>query len=62
MRTNKEFCPYCNAELQGEMISQESQKAYSATHFTRKIGITSIDIDRITKWRCPDCKMEWKVT
>lgn len=61
MKTNKESCPYCNADLQGEIIPKESQKAYGATHFTRKIGITSIDVDRITKWQCPDCKMEWKV-
>lgn len=60
MHNNKEFCPYCNGDLQGELIPKQSQKAYSTTHFTRKIGITSIEADRILKWKCPDCNKEWK--
>jgi len=59
MNDSKEFCPYCKSNLQGEVIPKESQKFYGATHFTRKIGITSIDIDSIRKWRCPDCHKEW---
>ncbi|OUA54592.1 hypothetical protein [Bacillus thuringiensis] len=61
MGNSKEFCPYCNADLQGEPIPKQSQKAYGATHFTRKIGITSIEADRILEWKCPDCNKEWKV-
>ncbi|EPY7708306.1 hypothetical protein ACN1JM_000347 [Bacillus pacificus] len=61
MGNSKDFCPYCNADLQGELIPKQSQKAYGATHFTRKIGITSIEADRIFKWKCPDCNKEWKV-
>lgn len=56
---SKEYCPYCNADLQGEPIPKESQKFYRATHFTRKIGITSIEFDSIRKWQCPDCQKEW---
>lgn len=59
MDNNKEYCPYCNANLQGEPIPKESQQFYGATHFTRKIGITSIDVDSIRKWQCPDCHKEW---
>ncbi|PGH86694.1 hypothetical protein CN900_24600 [Bacillus anthracis] len=59
MRSNKEFCPYCNADLQGEPIPKQSQKAYGSTHFTRKIGITSIEADKIIKWCCPDCNKNW---
>ncbi|MEV9502766.1 hypothetical protein [Bacillus safensis] len=54
MRDNKECCPYCNADLQGEPIPKESQKVYGYAHFTRKIGISSIKDDRIIKWKCPD--------
>ncbi|GCF82078.1 hypothetical protein BKL48_12445 [Bacillus cereus] len=39
MNNNKEFYLYCNADLQEEPIPKQSQKAYGATHFTRKIGI-----------------------
>ncbi|MFK4467598.1 hypothetical protein [Bacillus sp. RC252] len=58
MRTNKEICPYCNTDLQGEPIPKQSQKTYDATHFSRKIGISSIEADKIVKWRCPDCSNE----
>ncbi|MGG0277790.1 hypothetical protein [Bacillus rhizoplanae] len=59
MRSNKESCPYCHSDLQGEPIPKQSQKAYGATHFTRKIGMASIEADRILKWKCPDCNKEW---
>ncbi|WP_184120900.1 hypothetical protein [Bacillus thuringiensis] len=58
MNNNKEFYLYCNADLQEEPIPKQSQKAYGATHFTRKIGITSIEADRIFKWKCSDCNKE----
>lgn len=61
MNDSKEFCPHCNANLQGALIPKESQKSYNSTHFTRKIGITSIEADRILKWQCPDCNKEWGV-
>ncbi|KYQ01865.1 hypothetical protein OWP15_11580 [Bacillus paranthracis] len=61
MSSNKEFCPYCHSDLQGEPIPKKSQKAYGTTHFSRKTGISSIEADKIIKWRCPDCGKEWKV-
>ena len=30
MRDNKECCPYCNADFQGEPIPKESQKVYGS--------------------------------
>ncbi|AME07915.1 hypothetical protein NNG64_13500 [Bacillus siamensis] len=59
MRDNKECCPYCNADLKREPIPKESQKVYGSAHFIRKIGINSIEGDRIIKWKCPDCNKEW---
>ncbi|KZZ85888.1 hypothetical protein [Bacillus sp. SJS] len=59
MRDNKDYCPYCKADLQGEPIPKESQQVYGSSHFTRKIGISSIEDDRIIKWKCPDCNKEW---
>ncbi len=61
MKNNKENCPLCNADLQGESIPKEHQDSYNATHFTRKIGISDIERDRIVKWKCPDCKGEWAI-
>ncbi|WP_419883957.1 hypothetical protein ACN6MY_11020 [Peribacillus sp. B-H-3] len=59
MNDSKEYCPYCNAALQGEPIPKELQKAYGTSHFTRKIGITSVKVDSIHKWQCPDCQNKW---
>lgn len=61
MNDSKEYCPHCNANLQGEPIPKYDQKHYRSTHFTRKIGMTSVDRDRIIKWKCPDCDGEWDV-
>ncbi|EPR27524.1 hypothetical protein QWV57_08595 [Geobacillus zalihae] len=61
MENSKEFCPYCGANLQGDPIPKELQKHYgNATHFSRKIGISSLEKDRVIKWQCPDCKQEWE--
>ncbi|KMY48353.1 hypothetical protein [Peribacillus loiseleuriae] len=61
MNNSEEFCPHCNANLQGDPIPKESQKYYKSTHFTRKIGLTKVERDRILKWQCPDCNKEWDV-
>jgi hypothetical protein len=45
--------------LQGEPIPEKLQISYGATHFTRKIGITSIEEDRIIIWQCQDCGGFW---
>lgn len=62
LNDNKEYCPFCHADLQGEPIPKEQQQKHygGATHFSRKIGITSIELDRIIKWQCPDCGQEWE--
>lgn len=59
MKDNKENCPHCLAELQGDPIPEDSQKLYGATHFSRKIGLYDQNTDRTVKWMCPDCKGEW---
>lgn len=60
MDESKEFCPYCGADLQGDPIPKEWQRHYgNATHFSRKIGISSLEEDRVIKWQCPDCGKEW---
>jgi Zn-finger nucleic acid-binding protein len=58
-RENYEHCPHCNANLQGEPIPRESQEAYGATHFSRKVALYSRERDRTEGWRCPDCGGEW---
>jgi len=60
MNDNKEYCPYCAADLQGDPIPPEKQHHYGgATHFSRKIGISSMELDRVIKWQCPNCHQEW---
>ncbi|MGE8081386.1 hypothetical protein [Peribacillus loiseleuriae] len=59
MRDNKEDCPHCNANLQGESILKSQQEAYGSTHFSRKIGVYDFFKDRTVKWTCPDCQGEW---
>ncbi|MCB5903107.1 hypothetical protein LIV42_12625 [Bacillus cereus] len=60
MRSNKEFFPYCHSGLQGDPIPKKLQKAYSTTHFLRKIGISSLEAYKILKWKCPNCIKEWQ--
>ncbi|WP_040513707.1 hypothetical protein [Gracilibacillus halophilus] len=61
MKNSKENCPLCNTDLRGEPIPEEQQGSYNATQFTRKIGISDIEKDRIVKWKCPDCKGKWDI-
>lgn len=43
LNDSKEYCPLCSTNLQGEPIPEEEQHHYGgATHFTRKIGISSM--------------------
>ena len=58
MKDNKENCPHCLAELQGDPIPEDSQKLYGATHFSRKIGLYDQTKDGTVKGRCTDCKGE----
>ncbi|MBB3868694.1 hypothetical protein DER53_03470 [Parageobacillus toebii NBRC 107807] len=60
MDDNKEYCPFCGADLQGPPILQEIQHHYGATHGSRKIRIYSREEDRVIKWQCPDCGKEWE--
>ena len=57
---NIEYCPYCKVSLQGDPIPKELQKHYgNAKYGSRKIGISSLEEDRVTKWECPDCHQQW---
>lgn len=60
---SRECCPLCDADLQGEPIPQESiDKGYypsGATHYSRRIGIYDIHLDRTVEWACPDCGGRW---
>lgn len=58
-RDSLEYCPHCNANLQGDPIAPESQHLFAATHFSRKIGVYDLERDRTVCWQCPDCGGEW---
>ncbi len=59
MRDSIEYCPNCNANFQGDPIPEEDQHLFGATHFSRKIGMYSLEEDRTTGWMCPDCGHKW---
>lgn len=59
MKDNKEYCPHCQSNLQGEQIPLDKQADYNATHFSNKIGIYDRALDRTIKWKCPYCQGEW---
>lgn len=59
LRMNDERCPACGASLRGSPIPVNQQESYGASHFSRKIGIYSVESDRTVAWRCPDCGGEW---
>lgn len=54
-------CPKCKADLQGERIPEEHRQYYGdSTHYGRVTALYSMEEDRTTGYRCPDCKHEWK--
>jgi len=55
MEDNNERCPHCNANRQGEPIHKDQQHLFNATHFSRKIGIYSLEKDITIHYQCPDC-------
>lgn len=55
-----EYCPHCNGNLRGDKIPEDIAHYYSGTHWSRKIGIYSIGLDRTVEWECPDCMGRWK--
>lgn len=55
-----EHCPHCGVSLQGDPIPEDIAHHYSATHWSRKIGIYDRDADRTVSYRCPDCNGAWK--
>lgn len=50
-----ERCPHCNSNLCGDVIPTSIQKHYGDTHFSRKIGIYDVSLDKTTHYICPDC-------
>jgi hypothetical protein len=55
----EEHCPACDKGFHGRDIEQRLWHMYGARHFSRKIGIYNIMMDRTTTYRCPFCKHEW---
>lgn len=53
------FCPNCNADLREEPIPEEKRMNTNSTHPLRVMGISSIELDRIVHWQCPDCNGLW---
>ena len=52
-------CPACDADLTGDPIPERHHYG-TATHYSRKIGLTDMERDRTTHYRCPDCGHTWK--
>jgi hypothetical protein len=58
--TEPEHCPSCAALLTSDQIAKESMCSYGATHFSRAIGISRMDLDCTVAYSCPDCKAVWE--
>ncbi|MGE6593200.1 hypothetical protein ACQKFU_27340 [Bacillus mycoides] len=43
MGNSKDFCPYCNADLQGEPIPKQSQKTYGVI-LQEKLGLVALKL------------------
>lgn len=46
-----------DAELQKEI--DVSYGKHGPQRFSRLVGISSMELDRVVAWQCPDCKHEW---
>jgi predicted Zn-ribbon and HTH transcriptional regulator len=54
-------CPKCDADLEGAEIPESIRENYSPPYrFGRVIAVTDRDRDAFDRWRCPDCKHEWR--
>lgn len=56
-------CPNCNANLVGDPIPQDlidSGYYGTNTHWSRVIGLYSMEKDRVVEWLCPDCEHQWE--
>jgi predicted RNA-binding Zn-ribbon protein involved in translation (DUF1610 family) len=61
MERPEEFCPHCGADIIGDEIPVEIRHHYKPPYYwLRKIGITDLELDRITYWQCPDCNHIWE--
>lgn len=53
-------CPLCQSDLTSDPIPEEWLDAYGgATHYSRVMGLYSLERDRTIAYRCPDCNGEW---
>lgn len=57
--TSFDLCPKCGSNLAGELIPVDKRHLFGATHFSRKIGIYSLEKDMTVEYECPDCKETW---
>jgi hypothetical protein len=49
MERPEEFCPHCGADIIGDEIPVEIRHHYKSPYYwRRKIGITDLELDRIT--------------
>ena len=56
-----EYCPKCKISLRGDEIPKENRHYYNGrTHYSKVIGIYSLEKDRTIKWKCPDCNHIWE--
>lgn len=58
----REACPHCGVSMQGSKIPEKIRPLYGGpAHFSRVIGIYSMDEDRTIAWKCPECDQRWPV-
>lgn len=50
--------------LSNEALQQEIDVSYGTCgpqRFSRLVGLSSLELDRVVAWQCPDCKHQWPV-
>lgn len=52
-------CGFCGADLRAEKIPEKDRALFGgAKYFSRRVGLSHMDLDRVVAWKCPDCGTE----
>lgn len=58
--THCPHCPHCHADLTGPSIPAKDREHFGGkTHYSRVVVVIDRLLDRVDRYRCPDCGREW---
>lgn len=47
-------------ELKADRIAEMYGATRESGRWSKKIGISDLDLDRVTHWKCPECEHVWE--